>query len=158
VDGKLTAWCAQHDRETLAPAKARSYELPSISGGESSDIVLYLMAIENPDQVVKDAIEGAVNWYQRSAITGKAVIRKEDPDLPKGYDRVVVDDPDGKPLWGRFYQIGTNRPIFVGRDGIIKYQLDEIEHERRVGYGYIRDYGSHVLDAYPAWKTRITAR
>ena len=34
-DGKLTAWCAQHDEKTLAPAWARSYEPPSISGAES---------------------------------------------------------------------------------------------------------------------------
>ena len=26
-NGKLTAWCAQHDEHTLAPAKARAYEL-----------------------------------------------------------------------------------------------------------------------------------
>ena len=34
-DGKLTVWCAQHDERTLAPAKARAYELPSLSGSES---------------------------------------------------------------------------------------------------------------------------
>ncbi|NBR42101.1 MAG: hypothetical protein EBU04_04335 [Verrucomicrobia bacterium] len=28
VDGKPTVWCAQHDETTLAPAKARTYELP----------------------------------------------------------------------------------------------------------------------------------
>src|SRR5947208_83742 len=32
VDGKRTAWCAQHDEKTLAPAPARSYELVSLSG------------------------------------------------------------------------------------------------------------------------------
>ena len=34
VNGKLTAWCEQHDEVTFAPAKARSYELPSISGDQ----------------------------------------------------------------------------------------------------------------------------
>ena len=34
-DGKLTVWCAQHDERTLAPAKARAYELPSLSGSEA---------------------------------------------------------------------------------------------------------------------------
>ena len=38
-DGKLTVWCAQHDERTLAPAKARAYELPSLSGNESVGIV-----------------------------------------------------------------------------------------------------------------------
>jgi len=32
VKGKLTVWCAQHDEKTLKPAKARAYELPSLSG------------------------------------------------------------------------------------------------------------------------------
>lgn len=30
-DGKPTVWCAQHDFESLAPVKARAYELPSLS-------------------------------------------------------------------------------------------------------------------------------
>ena len=34
-NGRLTAWCAQHDEKTLAPAKARAYEHPSLSGAES---------------------------------------------------------------------------------------------------------------------------
>jgi len=38
VDGKLTAWCAQHDEITFAPRPARSYELVSLSGAESSGI------------------------------------------------------------------------------------------------------------------------
>src|SRR5690606_6420730 len=29
VDGRLTGWCQQHDRETLEPAAARSFELVS---------------------------------------------------------------------------------------------------------------------------------
>ena len=48
VDGKKTAWCQQHEHETLKPLKARSYELPSISGVESVKIVRYLMEEEAP--------------------------------------------------------------------------------------------------------------
>lgn len=154
VNGKLTAWCAQHDRNTLAPAKARAYELPSISGGESAGIVMYLMEIENPDNHIIQAVESAVAWYKRSKITGVALVKKEDASLKKGYDRVVVKDPDASPLWGRFYEIETNRPIFVGRDGVIKYSLAEIEHERRIGYSYIRNYGAKLLVAYPDWKAK----
>ena len=47
-NGKLTVWCAQHDEHTLAPAKARAYELPSLSGAESDNIVLLLMSIPDP--------------------------------------------------------------------------------------------------------------
>lgn len=43
VDNKPTVWCAQHDKITLAPAKARSYELPSFSGSESVGITILLI-------------------------------------------------------------------------------------------------------------------
>lgn len=45
-NGVLTAWCAQHDAETLEPADARSFELKSLSGAESAPIVMLLMSIE----------------------------------------------------------------------------------------------------------------
>jgi PelA/Pel-15E family pectate lyase len=154
VNGELTAWCAQHDRETLAPAQARTYELPSISGGESAGLITYLMEIGNPDDRVIRAVESAVEWYERSKITGVALIRKEDTSLEKGYDRVVVKKSEASPLWGRFYDIKTNRPIFVGRDGVIKHSLAEIEYERRVGYSYIGEYGAKVLATFPAWKAK----
>jgi PelA/Pel-15E family pectate lyase len=47
---KLTVWCAQHDRLTLKPAKARKFELPSLSGAESVGIINFLMAIKNPSE------------------------------------------------------------------------------------------------------------
>ncbi len=43
VNGILTAWCQQYDEVTLQPAKARAYELPSISGSETVNIVDFLM-------------------------------------------------------------------------------------------------------------------
>ena len=56
LNGRLTVWCAQHDRETLKPAKARSYELASLSGHESVGIVVYLMSLENPSDEIKQSI------------------------------------------------------------------------------------------------------
>ncbi len=55
----------------------------------------------------------------------------------------------------RFCQIGTNRPLFCGRDGRIKYRLTEIEHERRTGYARY-GYWPAVLLArdYPAWQKK----
>ena len=68
--GKLTVWCAQHDRETFAPAKARAYELPSLSGAESANIVIYLMQLPNPSAEVIQSIESAVQWFKDSEIKG----------------------------------------------------------------------------------------
>ena len=53
VDGVRTAWCAQHDEVTLEPRPARTFELASLSGGESAGILRLLMAIEQPSAEVR---------------------------------------------------------------------------------------------------------
>jgi PelA/Pel-15E family pectate lyase len=160
VEGKPTAWCAQHDEETLAPAEARSYEKISLSGSESVDIVRFLMGIENPDERVIDAIEAAIGWFESVRIKGLRVVRNPDSALPRGYDVIAVEDQGAPPLWARFYEIGSNRPFFCGRDGIIKWSLAEIEHERRIGYNWYTTAPEQLLvKDYPAWSERTrTAR
>ncbi|WP_162416792.1 pectate lyase [Cyclobacterium roseum] len=156
VNGRLTAWCAQVDAQDLSPVQARAYELPSISGSESVGIIQYLMQLEQPDAAVIEAIEGAVSWFQEVKLENIRLDRVEKPDLPKGYDLVVVPDSDADPLWARFYEIGTNRPMFVGRDSVVRYALHEIEHERRVGYSYLGPYAKKLLESdYPEWKRRM---
>ena len=74
---------------------------------------------------------------------------------PKGFERFVVEDPAAPTLWARFYEIGTNRPIYSGRDGVIKRSLAEIEHERRVGYAWLGDWPRTLSEKeYPAWKAQ----
>lgn len=63
--GKLTVWCAQHDEQTLAPAWARAYEPPSLSGSESVGIVNFLMAIDKPSPAIVAAVEGTVAWLDQ---------------------------------------------------------------------------------------------
>lgn len=159
VDGRPTAWCGQHDEETLAPAKARSYELPSLSGQESVGVVRFLMEVEKPSPEVVRAIEGAVRWFEGAKLTGLRVETVLDPSLPRGRDRVVVEDPRAGPLWARFYEIGTDRPMFVGRDGVVHDHLADIEHERRLGYSYLGDYAGDLLERdYPKWRERVARR
>lgn len=153
--GKLTVWCAQHDEQTLAPAKARAYELPSLSGAESVGIVQFLMGIEKPSPEVVKAVEAAVVWFRASKITGIKIVHKPAPGTPKGYDDTVVEDSSAPPLWARFYELGTNRPIFSGRDSVVKYTVAEIEYERRNGYRWYVDRPAHLLDVdYPEWQKK----
>jgi PelA/Pel-15E family pectate lyase len=159
VDNRLTAWCAQHDEVTFEPAPARSYEKVSLSGSESVNIVRFLMGIERPDRRVIESIRSAVAWFETAKLTGIKQIEIKDASLPKGFDRVIVTDPPApgaKPLWARFNEIGSNRPIFCGRDGIIKYSLAEIEHERRIGYNWYTSAPAELLAKdYPAWEKRL---
>jgi len=156
VDGKLTAWCAQHDEKDFQPRPARSYELVSISGAESVKIVRLLMSLEKPSPEVVNAIELAVAWFGTVKLQGIRVDTVKDEKSPKGTNRVVVKDPNAPPLWARFYEIGTNRPIFADRDGVIKRELSEIGYERRNGYSWLGNWPAKLLEReYPAWKKRV---
>ena len=149
-NGELTVWCAQHDRVTLEPCKARAYELPSLSGQESDNIVLLLMSLPHPSAYVVKSIEGAIKWFQKSEIKG---IQKEyftNSDGKKDYRMVSCEDCPT--LWARFYDLETNRPFFCDRDGIKKYDISEIGHERRNGYSWYNKDGSKVLKRYEKWK------
>ncbi len=153
-NGKLTAWCAQHDEKTLEPAWARSYEPPSISGAESVGVVRFLMSIEEPTPQIIAAVEGAVAWFGSVAIQG---MRLEEFTNAEGQaDKQIVADPDAGPLWARFYEISTNRPIFLDRDSVVRYAFSEIGQERRTGYAYYGGWAAKLLThEYPRWRDKL---
>ncbi len=159
VNGQLTAWCAQHDEKDYSPRPGRSYELVSLSGAESVGIVRLLMSLENPSPDVVRAVDAAAAWFESAKLKGIRVVAQPDAQAPKGKNRVVVNDPAAPPLWARFYEIGTNRPMFVDRDGVPKYSLAEIGYERRNGYAWYGDWAQALLATeYPAWKKRTSKR
>jgi PelA/Pel-15E family pectate lyase len=142
-DGRLTAWCAQHDEKTLSPAWGRAYEPPSLSGSESAGIVRFLQAIDRPTPAVTAAIDGAMAWFRAVAIRGLRVEEFTGPDGKR--DRRVIADHAAPLLWARFYELGTNRPIFLGRDSVVRYAFSEIEAERRNGYAYYGTWPATLL-------------
>lgn len=152
VDGKPTVWCAQHDKNTLTPAKARSYELASFSGSESVGIVQLLMELENPSKEVIASVEGAVNWFEAHKIEGIKIDTEIDEEGRK--NRIVVEDISGPLLWARFYDLETEKPYFCDRDGIKRNTLAEIGHERRNGYSWYTNAPSKILKEYPEWKKK----
>lgn len=152
-DGRLVGWCAQHDENTFAPAWARNFEPPSLSGNETVGIVRFLMSVEKPTPEIIAAVEGAVAWLADSKITGLRVETFTADDGKR--DRRAVADPAAPPLWARFYELGSNRPIFLGRDRVTRYDYNEIERERRVGYVYLSDWPKTLLERdYPAWRKK----
>ncbi|WP_299097352.1 pectate lyase [uncultured Winogradskyella sp.] len=152
-NGVLTAWCAQHDAETLEPAKARAYELPSLSGAESAHIVMLLMSIENPSKEIINAVNSAVAWFEKVKITG---LRKDRVynDVGKIIDKRMIPDENAPAIWARFMELEDNTPFFCDRDGVKKTTLAEIGDERRNGYAWYRNDPQMVLDAYPDWKKK----
>ena len=152
-NGVLTAWCAQHDEKTLEPAKARAYELPSLSGAESAHIVMLLMSIENPSKEIINAVNSAVAWFEKVKITG---LRKDRVynDVGKIVNKRMIPDESAPAIWARFMTLEDNTPFFCDRDGIKKYSLAEIGEERRNGYAWYGNHPQMVLDAYPDWKKK----
>lgn len=159
VEGERTAWCAQHDEKTFEPRPARSYELVSLSGGESVHILSLLMSLDHPSPEVIRAVEGAVAWFQKVKVTGIRIDVVKDEKSPKGTNKIVVADSAAPPLWARFYQIGTNRPMFVDRDGTIHWNMADIGYERRNGYSWYSGRAEKVLEKeYPAWKKKLAKK
>lgn len=155
IDGKLTIWCAQHDEIDFRPQLARAYELPSLSGGESAGIIRLLMSIEKPSPEIIRSVNAAVAWYESAKLTGIRIEEVRDNKSPSGKNRVVVKDRKADPLWARFYDLKTQKPMFCDRDGIPKSDIAEIGYERRNGYAWYGNWGLKLLEKeYPQWKRK----
>jgi PelA/Pel-15E family pectate lyase len=154
--GKPTAWCQQYDEKTLQPAWARKFEPPSICNKESADLVLFLMSVDNPSPAIRTAVENAVGWFKASAIANTRIQtipaeRMVTPFRISTTDKVVVTDAAAPPIWTRYYELKTHRPLFCNRDSKPVYSLAEVTRERRDGYGWYTYSPQRVLDEYKKW-------
>ena len=140
VNGTLTVWGQQHDPLTLDAVNARSYELRSLTSKESAGVVMFLMDHSTMDHRIAAAVQGAVTWFEKTAIHGM----RSEPGQP------LKPDAAGGDLWARMYEIGTNRPIFSNRDGIKQYEFSALT-DRREGYGWYSDEPARVLKRYKSW-------
>lgn len=160
VNGKKTAWCQQHDYNSLKPVGARTFELPGITSLESTSIVKFLMRIKNPSKEIIDAINSAIEWFEKSKIFGIRVIADKEDSLKSDYnsrrpDRIVIKDEKAPAIWARYYEIETNKPFFCNRDGIKVYSLAEVLPERRRGYAWYGYWPNEVLKLYSKWKKNL---
>lgn len=155
VEGRRTAWCQQHDEETYEPRSARAFEPAAISAQESVDIVKFLMSVPHPSPEVRQAITAAVEWFETVKIVGHEWVSVPDPSFVlRKIDR-VVRPKDGTVMWARFYEIGSNRPLFVGRDGVKRYTLAEIDQERRTGYAWYGDWPVALPAHCAQWRSHL---
>lgn len=146
--GKLTVWCQQHDRETLLPAPARAYELPSFSSQESAAIVALLMQLPNPSARVKASVHAAMEWFDKYKITGYCVVSVQNGEVR---DRRFVEQPGAGPLWARYYDLENCEPYVCDRDGLPRRSMDKIGIERRTGYSWYGDRAAALYAQYDAW-------
>jgi len=155
IDGRPTGWCAQHDEVDFSPRGGRSYEPASLGPAETAGIVRLLMKLESPPAEVRQAVRDAVRWLESVRIEGVRMVTIEAPAMPGGKDRQVREDPGAPPLWARFIDLQTRRPVFLDRDGIPKPALADIGHERRNGYAWYGNWPQRLLDReVPDWNAR----
>ena len=67
-------------------------------------------------------------------------------------DRIVVTDAAAPPIWTRYYELKTHRPLFCNRDSKVVYSLAEVDRERRDGYAWYTYEPQKALNAYPKWQ------
>jgi PelA/Pel-15E family pectate lyase len=103
---------------------ARSYELASLAAQESAVIVDFLMSQASPNDRVVRAVYAAVDWLESVATSGYTYT---------GYE--LKKQAGSGPIWGRLYEIGTNRVIMANRDGVKLYDWNKLT-DRRSGYAW----------------------
>lgn len=161
VDGQLTGWCQQHDEKTFEARPARTFELASICPQDTTEAIRFLMRQDRPAPEVLQATDAAIAWLMRVQLTGLRTerVKTEAVAFEKhtaDFDVVVVKDDKAPPLWARYYEIGTGRPTFAGRDGVKKYSLAEIHPERRTGMPWYGRWPAQLIEReYPAWRKRL---
>ena len=132
INGTLTAWGQQHDENTLAPAGARAYELPSVCTSESAGIVNFLRILpdEKKTPAVIRSINAAVRWFD--------AVKIENTKFDWNSDKTdkLVTYSSGSTIWARFYDLQNSKPMFSDRDGKVYTDVSQISQERRTGYSW----------------------
>ena len=145
-NSQRTVWCQQHDVLTLQPSSARNYEMPSLCSGESAAIASFLMELPKPDSNIVAAVRGAAAWFEKTQIRDVA-IRKVGNE-----GRTLVAAPGSGPMWARYYEIGSDRPIFGDRDKTIHDVVGEISRERRDGYAWFTENPGEMQRRFAKWR------
>jgi len=161
VNGKLTAWAQQHDHESFLPVMGRHYEFPFPATLESVSIVKLLMEIDPPDRKVTQAIEAAVSWLNAVKIEGLRIMEVPADPIQYRYhwsdfDRIEVHEQGAPPIWARFYDLKTQKPVFANREKQIFRRYQDLMRERRTGYDWYGYWPARLLQQeYPAWREKI---
>lgn len=160
-DGKKTGWPAQLDEVSLEPRWGRTFEPPAIAASESAEIVRFLMGIEDPGEEIIAAVHSAVAWFDAVKITDMSIRRgdtvtivEEDTGIVHTgrRDTYLEPEPGAPPIWARFYELNTFRPVFCSRSDTVKYHLADISLERRSGYSWYGDWPERLLaEEYREW-------
>jgi hypothetical protein len=78
---------------------------------------------------------------------------------PRGFDYELIADPTTSLLWARFHDFAANRPMYVGRDDVVKDRSKDVEYERRTGHTCLGPSAADLLNKdFPTWKKRLATK
>lgn len=153
---KKTGWAQQYDNDTLSPTQGRKYEYPAIATQETCAIINLLMSIESPTPQIKESVNSAIDWLNRTKIYGTRLQKTTlPPDKIKNheypYDLVVIHDVTAKPIWARFYSLDDNKPFMSTKKGKIFYNLMQLDLASRTEYTWYGYWPQDTINKYHEW-------
>jgi len=149
IDGRRTIWAQQYDPLTRRPVGARNFEPVALATAESAAVLRYLMQLPDPTPAIRQAITDGASWFATHAIRDRTWGATADSG-----GRRLIEQPGAGPIWARFYDPVTERPIFGDRDRSVQTDVNAISLERRNGYSWFSTTGTGVADAYAKWSRR----
>jgi len=151
-NGVKTAWAQQYDVLTLEPTSARNYEMASLTSDESYEVLEFFMSLPDATPAEVASVHAACAWLKKVEIFGYRFGSGNffaDRQSPGGRKLVAVTGAG--PIWARYYQIGTDKPIFGDRDKTIHDDVNDLSRERRNGYSWFNMDGAAILKEYATW-------
>ncbi|MBD3182283.1 hypothetical protein GF312_08325 [Candidatus Poribacteria bacterium] len=117
-------WAQQYNYD-MKPVPARWFEPAAVNGSVTPRNIktLIKLYLETGEDKYIRPIPAAIDWLERSKLEDKK--------------------------WARFYELGTNKPIYVNMDREVVYEFINI----RPGYSWMGNYASSAISLYQKVKS-----
>lgn len=103
-----------------------------------------------PEEIA--AVNDAAAWLNKVEIFGyRYGSGNFFADRRSAEGRKLVAVSGAGPIWARYYQIGTDKPIFGDRGKTIHDDVNELSRERRNGYAWFNTEGVATLAEHKTW-------
>lgn len=153
VNGEPTGWSAAYQDDSLDPMPDATTGLLSINSVETAAVTLLLMNIQEPDEYVTAAIEGAVSWFRKVVIEKQK--RENFINKSGKRDFRMKEDVHAPDMWCRDYTLDTHTPMYSEADGTLKPSVEELSYDRRVNISWFTNDPQKVLRRYEKWKGQL---